>query len=108
MGNARARDEALDICAICEEDTRKKLDRNLTLERVKVLEAQLQAKTSEKYKVPVCNYGAHLGADGLTFEGCRLNHGKPVNIESYCKKRMNGSPCSSYVERTIAVGKKIE
>lgn len=100
-------DEAHKICAICEEDTRKKLDRDLTLERVKQLEAQLDAKTSEKFKVPVCNYGAHLAADGISFDACRLNPGKSVSIESYCKVRMNGKNCASYFERLIGVGKKV-
>ena len=100
-------DEANKICVICEEDTRKKLDRNLVLERVHELEAQLDAKTSEKFKVPICNYGAHLSTDGISFDACRLNPGKNVSIESYCKLRMNGKPCSSYVERLIGVGKKL-
>jgi len=100
-------EEAYKICAICEEDTRKKLDRDLTLERVKELETKLQEKTSEKFKVPVCNYGAHLAADGISFDACRLNPGKNVSIESYCKVRMNGKPCNSYVERLIGIGKKI-
>ena len=100
-------DEAHKICAICEEDTRKKLDRNDTLERVHELEAQLNQKSSEKFKVPVCNYGGILAGDGVSFEGCRLYPGKTLSIEKFCKLRKNGKPCNSYVERLIGVGKKI-
>lgn len=98
-------EEALKICAICEEDTRKKLDRDLTLERVHELEAQLNAKASEKFKVPNCNYGAQLADNGSSFVGCRLNPGKTVDVKNYCKKRLSGKPCSSYTEILIAVGK---
>ena len=97
-------EEALDICAICEEDTRKKLDRDLTLERVKELENKLKVRNSEKFKVPVCRYDGFLSADGLSFEGCRLYRGKTLSIEKFCKVRMNGRSCDGYVERTIAVG----
>ena len=97
-------DEALGICAICEEDTRKKLDRDLTLERVHELETQLEVRASEKFKVPNCNYGAHLADNGSSFQGCRLNPGKTVDVQNYCKKRLSGKPCSSYTEILIAVG----
>ena len=100
-------EEAHKICAICEEDTRKKLDRDLTLEKVHELEAQLDAKTNEKFKVPVCNYDGHLTADGLSFEGCRIYRGKTLSIEKFCKVRMEGRPFSGYVERVIGVGKKV-
>ena len=100
-------DEAFSICAICEEDTRKKLDRNETLERVHELEAKLNVRSTEKFKVPVCNYGGTLAGDGVSFSACRLNPGKLTSIENYCKIRMNGKPCTSYIERLIGVGKKV-
>ena len=100
-------DEAHKICGICEEDTRKKLDRNDTLERVHELEAQLKTQATEKFKVPVCNYGGILAGDGVSFKGCRLNPSKTLSIEDYCKVRINGKPCTSYIERVIGVGKKI-
>ena len=99
--------ESEKICKICEEDTRKKLDRNETLERVHELEAKLNVRSTEKFKVPVCNYGGTLAGDGVSFSACRLNPGKLTSIENYCKVRMNGKPCTSYVERLIGVGKKV-
>ena len=88
--------------------TRKKLDRNETLERVHELEAKLNVRSTEKYKVPVCNYGGILAGDGVSFSACRLNPGKLASIENYCKVRMNGKPCASYIERLIGVGKKLD
>jgi len=105
---SEALDEALSICAICEEDTRKKLDRNETLERVHELESKLNVRSTEKFKVPVCNYGGTLAGDGVSFSACRLNPGKLTSIENYCKIRMNGKPCTSYIERLIGVGKKLD
>ena len=100
-------DEAHKICGICEVDTSKKIEHDETLERVRVLEKQLSERSTEKYKVPTCTYGAYLDADGLSFNGCRLNPGKTVSAQEYCKVRMTGKPCNAFVERVVGVGKKI-
>lgn len=100
--------EAHKICAICEVDTEKKLEHDETLERVRVLEKQLSERSTEKFKVPTCTYGAYLDADGLSFNGCRLNPGKTVSAQEYCKVRMTGKPCNAFVERVVGVGKKLD
>jgi len=97
-------EEALKICVICEEDTRKKLDRDLTLEKVKFLEKQLQETAIKKFKIPQCNNGGRLDGDGLAFEGCPRSRGKPVSVEEYCKKLNNGLGCPMFKSRLVAVG----
>ena len=99
-------EEALKICAICEEDTRKKLDRDLTLERVHELEVKLKERATEKFKIPQCNSGARLDNEGLAFEGCPRSIGKPVSIEGYCKKINGGRGCDWLKIRLIGVGAK--
>ena len=96
-------EEAYKICAICEEDTRKKLDRDLTLERVKVLEAKLKDRAGKKFKIPQCNNGGRLDGDGLAFEGCPRSPGKPVSVEGYCKKLNNGQGCAMFKSRIVGV-----
>lgn len=99
--------DALEICRACKKTLQIKLENESYQVKVRELEEKLETQASEKFKVPVCTYGASLAADGVSMTGCRLNPGKLVSIEEYCKKRMNGKPCNSYVERVIGVGKKI-
>ena len=100
-------DEALEICAACAKTLKIKLENESYQVRVQELEAKLNVRSTEKFKVPVCNYGGTLAGDGVSFSACRLNPGKLTSIENYCKVRMNGKPCTSYVERLIGVGKKV-
>jgi len=95
--------EALEICAACNKTLNIRLENESYQAKIQGLEAKLNLKAKQKFKVPNCNYGATL-VDENSFRGCRLNPGKLVDIENYCKKRLNGKPCSSYTEILIGVG----
>lgn len=97
--------DALNACKSCDK-TGKILKHNAELKnQITVLESRLEEKSNKTFKAPVCNYGATLSRDGLTFSGCRLSPGKLVSVMEYCKKRMSGRPCNSYSESIIGVGK---
>ena len=105
---SRDLDEALEMCAACKKTLNIKLENESYQVKVQELETKLKVQSAEKFKVPVCNYGGILAADGISFSACRLNPGKLASIENYCKVRMNGKPCTSYIERLIGVGKKLD
>ena len=97
--------EALEGCAGCGE-TKLISKENVELKnQVTNLEMRLKEKSNQTYSAPVCNYGARLGIDGLTFRGCRVSPGKPVSVQEYCMKRMNGLPCAMFAKAIIGVGK---
>lgn len=97
--------EALEGCAGCGE-TKFISKENVELKnQVTNLEMRLKEKSNQTYSAPVCNYGAILGIDGLTFSGCKVSRGKPVSVQEYCMKRMDGSPCYMFAKAIIGVGK---
>ena len=101
-------DEALEVCAACKKTLNIKLENESYQVKVQELETKLKVQSTEKFKVPVCNYGGILAGDGVSFEGCRLHPGKTLSIENFCMVRINGKPCTSYIERLIGVGKKLD
>ena len=104
--------DALKGIAKAEETLKEHEQYDFLKKKVQELENQLLEKTHEKanqtFKAPVCNYGATLARDGITFSGCRLSPGSNVSISEYCKKRMSGRPCSSYTEVIIGVGRQVK
>ena len=75
--------------------------------RISELEHGLKSRATEVFKVPVCNGGAVLSAEGREFRGCRKGTpNKPVSIEKFCKVYSRGLPCQLYAEIVVGVGKK--
>ena len=97
--------EALEGCVGCGE-TKFISKENVELKnQVTNLEMRLKEKSNQTYSAPVCNYGARLGIDGLTFSGCRVSPRTPVSVQEYCMKRMDGLPCAMFAKAIIGVGK---
>lgn len=95
--------EALEMCAACKITLNIKLENESYQIKVQELEAKLNMKAKQKFKVPNCGYGARL-IDEHSFSGCRLNPGKLVDVKNYCKVRLSGKPCTEYHEILIGVG----
>jgi hypothetical protein len=73
--------------------------------RIKELEAGLDARSREVYKIPLCRGGALLNDDATIFSSCRKSS-VPVSIEKYCKVLSSGLPCGLYAESVIGLGEK--
>jgi len=77
--------------------------------RIIELEKGLEAKSSERFKIPKCNSGAvlnHDKEDRMIFTNCPKNRSGPVSIKNYCRVLKNGLPCFMFAEITVGVGLK--
>ena len=75
--------------------------------RIIELEKGLEAKSSERFKIPKCNSGAvlnHDREDRMIFTNCPKNRSGPVSIKNYCRVLKNGLPCFMFAEITVGVG----
>ena len=101
--------EALEICksADCEARLEMKIKNEEYRNKIKVLETTLETRSTETWKIPVCQQGAVLSSDVLNFTGCPKVRGTPVSIKEYCQKLRNGQGCAVYTERVIGVESKI-
>lgn len=101
--------EALDICASadCEARLEMKIKNEEYQTQIRVLETRLETRSTEKFKIPVCQQGAVLSSDVLSFNGCPKNQGKAVSVKEYCQKLRGGQGCAVYVERVLGVGEKV-
>ncbi len=78
-------------------------------QRIAELEAGLQAKAQEVFKVPKCNAGAMLNhdkEDNLIFTGCKKHPSGPVSVDKFCRVYQGGLPCMMFAEITVGVGAK--
>ena len=72
--------------------------------RIVELEIGLRNRARELYKIPVCEGGAHLSPDGISFERCRRSN-ISVDVLRFCKVIDNG-PCAYFREVVVGVGEK--
>lgn len=77
------------------------------IEKIRLLEFQLQAKSDMMLKVPVCEAVGVLNGDGTLFSRCQEHNMRAVNIEKFCKVKDNGEPCSWYKESIVGVAARI-
>lgn len=100
-------EDALEVCKACKITLEIKMKQETYQAKIQELETQLKTRATEKFKVPICHYGAILAHDGEHFTGCQIGSRQPVNIKKICQVRRGGEPCSMYAERVLAVGSKL-
>lgn len=97
-------DDALNLCDGCTVTLEPILKNYELQEKIQQLEYNLEAAIGVTFKVPVCNRGAVLTAEGNEFRSCpKSPSAKTVSVQKFCKVLSSGLPCQLYAEVPISV-----